>query len=166
MDKNNLVVLKTTQPLFWESEGFKLNHVYRCLTPKETESDSYLINAFWFTQAEFDLYFEFAYDRIIRDWESFGLIENGKPISFAKFKKLLDVHTYNKQTLNLRLAFVGVSKVNMYKFIPIGYDNKAIQLRQMYERHYLETLKGNMIYFDAFKIKFGTFGVSVVYSQN
>ncbi len=59
METKNLVVLKTTQPLFWEGEGFELNKVYPCLTPNETKSDNYFINSFLFTQAEFDLYFNF-----------------------------------------------------------------------------------------------------------
>ncbi len=164
MNKNNLVVLKTTEPLFWEGERFALNHVYRCLTPLENESDSYLINAYWFTQEEFDMYFEFAYDRIIREWNILGLLKDGKAITFTAFKGLMDMHTYGKQSNNLRLGFVGVGRNTLHKFVPVGYDNKAYQLKQLYDKHYKETLNGNMIYVDAFKIQFGIRGVSLTYN--
>lgn len=163
MTRNNLVVLKTTEPLFWETEGFELNHVYRCLTPIETESDSYLINAFWFTQEEFDLYFEFAYDRIMRDWTELGFVKDGKAISFKEFKEYMDMVTYGKQNNNVRLGFVGVPKVKQFKFYPVGYDNKAIQLKQLYERHYKMTIDGDMVYVDAFKIKMGCNGIPISY---
>jgi hypothetical protein len=165
MKKTSLVVLKTTQPLFWEGEGFTPNQVYRCLTPIENESDSYLINAFWFTQAEFDLYFEFAHERVMRDWTELGFVKEGKPITFKEFKEYMDMHTYGKQTNNMRLGYVGIPRKNQYKFIPVGYDNKAIQLKNLYEKHYKETIEGNMIYLDAFKITLGCQGVSLSYKQ-
>lgn len=167
MKKNNLIVLKTTHPLFWEGEGFALNTVYRCLTPIETESDSYLINGFWFTQAEFDLYFEFAYDRVIRDWKSLGLVKEDvtgslKAITFKEFKERMNIHFYGKQINNLRIGYVGIPKENFYKFYPMVNANKQIQLKEMYSR-YQYVLEGNMYYLDGRWIQFGTFGVHIPY---
>ncbi len=162
MNKNNLVVLSTTQPLFWEGEGFVLNQVYRCLIPGESGTDSYLINAFWFTQEEFDLYFEFAHDRVMRDWTQLNLVKEGKSISFAEFKRRVDVHTYDNQLNNVRIGFVGVPKENFYKFYPFGDGNKQIQYRQMYDM-YQYTIDENMYYLDNRGIQFGTFGIHVGY---
>src|SRR6187551_631494 len=132
MKKNHLVVLKTTEPLFWEGEGFVLNQVYRCLTPIENECDSYLINAFWFTQEEFDLYFEFAYDRIMRDWTALGFVKNDKAITFKAFKEYMDMHTYGSQTSNLRIGYVGSRHSSLYNFYPINSQNTALQLKELY----------------------------------
>lgn len=162
MKKTNLVVLKTTQPLFWEGEGFLLNQVYRCLTPTENECDSYLIYGFWFTQEEFDLYFEFAYDRVMRDWDSIGLIKDGKTVSFAEFKRRVDVHTYGNQLNNVRIGFAGIPKENFYKFYPPYDGNKEKQLRQMYDM-YQYTIDENMYYLDNHGIQFGTFGIHATY---
>lgn len=162
MKKTSLVVLKTTQPLFWEGEGFTPNQVYRCLTPIENESDSYMINAFWFTQAEFDLYFEFAHERVMRDWTELGLVKEGKVITFKAFKEYVNIVTYGKQINNLRIGFVGVPKENYYKFYPIENGNKQLQLRQMYEM-YKYTLEENMYYLDNKGIQFGTFGIHISY---
>lgn len=162
MKKTNLVVLKTTQPLFWEGQGFTPNQVYRCLTPIETESDSYMINAFWFTQSEFDLYFEFAHERVMRDWTELGFVKEGKAITFKAFKEYMDIRTYGKQTYNLRIGYVGIPKEKYYKFYPIEYGNKQLQLRQMYEM-YKYIIEENMYYLDNKFIQFGTFGISISY---
>lgn len=163
MNKTNLVVLKTAEPLFWEDQRFDLNKVYRCLSPVESgDEHNYMIYAEWFTQAEFDKYFEYAYDRVIRDWEQLNLVKDGKPVSFAEFKRRLDIHTYGKQIDNIRIGYLGISKENLYKFYPIADGNKQIQAKQMYEM-FLYTLDENMYYLDNHSIQFGTFGVHISY---
>lgn len=164
MEKHNLVVLKTTQPFFWEEERLEPNKVYRCLIPTESGSDEdYMINALWFTKEEYEMYFETAYDRVIRDWKALGFITaDGKQISFAEFKRRIDVHTYGKQINNLRIGFGGISKENFYKFYPSVDANKLIQLRDMYNM-YEYTVNGNMYYLDNHSIQFGTFGIGVSY---
>lgn len=163
MNKTNLVVLKTSEPLIWETEHFALNQVYRCLEPVESgDEDNYMINTEWFTQEEFDMYFEFAHDRVMRDWTQLNLLKDGKAISFAEFKRRVDVHTYGKQTNNVRIGFVGISKENFYKFYPPYDGNKQIQLKQMYDM-YQYTIDENMYYLDNRGIQFGTFGAHVSY---
>lgn len=163
MEKHNLVVLKTPEPLFWEGERFDLNKVYRCFTPPENGSDGmYMINAEWFSQEEFDLYFEFAYDRVIRDWNELNLLKDGKAISYAEFKRRVNVHTYGKQTNNLRIGYVGISKQNFYKFYPDLDGNKELQLKDMYNM-YQYVLNGNMYYLDNHCIQFGSFGIGISY---
>jgi hypothetical protein len=164
MKKNNLVVLKTSEPLIWETEHFALNRVYRCLEPVESgDEDNYMINALWFTKEEFEIYFEFAHDRVMRDWLTLGLVTaEHKPITLKEFKLRMDVHTYGKQMNNLRIGFIGLSKDNLYKFYPIDNGNKQIQLRQMYEM-YLYTVEGHPYYLDNRCIQFGTFGKHISY---
>lgn len=163
MKKSNLVVLKTSESLFWETERFDLNRVYRCLEPVESgDKDNYMINAEWFSKEEFEKYFEFAHDRVMRDWTQLNLLKDGKAITFAEFKRRVDVHTYGSQTNNVRIGFVGISKENFYKFYPFADGNKQIQLRQMYDM-YLYTIDESPYYLDNRGIQFGTFGVHVSY---
>lgn len=164
MKKTNLVVLKTFEPLFWEGQRLDLNTVYRCLEPVESGDDhNYMIYAEWFTPEEFEMYFEFAHDRVMRDWLSLGLIKEGyKLITFKEFKERMDIHTYGKQIDNLRIGFIGESKENYYKFYPMVNGNKQIQLREMYEM-YKYVVEGNPYYLDNRSIQFGTFGIHIGY---
>lgn len=163
MEKHNLVVLKTTENLFWESDVLHINTVYRCLQPVESgDDDNYMIYGILFTPEEYDLYFELAVDRVIRDWTTFGIVTDGKLVSFAKFKKAMDIHTYGKQTNNLRIGFMGISKENFYKFYPNLNGNKELQLKDMYNMAQY-VLEGNMYYLDNRCIQFGTFGAYASY---
>lgn len=164
MKKNNLVVLKTSEPLFWEGQRFDLNKVYRCLEPVESgDENNYMIYAEWFTKEEFDMYFEFAHDRVMRDWLALGLVTaEHKAITLKEFKLRMDVLTYGKQMNNLRIGFIGQPKENLYKFYPIADGNKQIQLRQMYDM-YLYVLDENPYYLDNRCIQFGTFGKHISY---
>lgn len=48
-----------------------------------------------------------------------GLItETGEPISFAKFKKLADIHRYGNGQRRLFIIFVGKPKENLFAFYP------------------------------------------------
>jgi hypothetical protein len=48
-----------------------------------------------------------------------GLItETGKPISFAKFKKLCDVHQYGRGKTRLYIIFIGHPRENLFAFYP------------------------------------------------
>lgn len=158
MNKDILVVLKTKEPLFWESDKFDINKVYRCL-PVENE---YIINGNPFTLEEYEMYFELAYDRVIRDWTEIGLVKDGKPIFYKEFKELFEVVTYGKQINNLRIGFVGKPKENYYKFYPNVDANKQIQLREMYTM-YEYTLNGELYFLDNGSIQFGTFGRYISY---
>lgn len=159
----NNVVLKTTEPLYWETSVLNVNKVYRCLPPKQSGDDhNYMIYAEWFTPAEYEQYFESAYDRVIRDWTELNLVKDGKPISYAEFKRRIDVRTYGSRTNNVRIGFIGKPKENFYKFYPIADGNKEKQTRQMYEM-FLYTLDVNMYYLDNHSIQFGTFGIHVGY---
>ena len=163
MEKHNLVVLKTTEPLSWEDDRLVPNKVYRCLIPTESGSDEdYMIYGLWFTKEEYETYFETAYERVIRDWTELGLVKDGKPIYYKEFKELFEVVTYGKQMNNLRIGFVGKPKENYYKFYPNVDANKLIQLREMYTM-YEYTLNGNMYYLYNHSIQFGTFGRYVSY---
>ena len=46
------------------------------------------------------------------------IIDNHKPISFAKFKKLCDIHQYGRGQRRLFIIFVGQPKENLFAFYP------------------------------------------------
>ena len=50
--------------------------------------------------------------------ELIGLTENGKPISFAKFKKVADPHQYGRGSGKIYIVFYGHPKQNMFAFYP------------------------------------------------
>jgi hypothetical protein len=48
-----------------------------------------------------------------------GLItDKGEPISFAKFKKLCDIHQYGRGQRRLFIIFIGQPKENLFAFYP------------------------------------------------
>ena len=97
MNRYNLVVLKNDRPYQHnEHIEFKPFKYYRCLPPEENES-MYMIYAEWFTQAEFDYLFEYAYDNYVRVFEGdmlpvdqqFVQFGNwGTPIGYSNLRSL------------------------------------------------------------------------------
>lgn len=159
---DNLVVLKDSKTLTWQDDTLIPNKVYRCCTPTENGNDNYLIYGYWFTKAEFDLYFEFAYDRVIREWDSIGLIPNGKVLNFKDFKERVDLHTYGKNINHLRIGYVGRLPQGLYSFYPRNCEVRAKQLRCMYSS-YVGVVFQNMDAFDNGWIQFNSRGIKISY---
>jgi hypothetical protein len=167
MNKENLVVLKGNEALKLQTDTMYPNKYYRCLKASENDNVQYCIYGIIFDQEGFDKYFEFAYDRIMRDWERIGLLKNGKAISKTAFKELANVDTYGKKNRNLRIIFFGLPKECMYGFYPPFCENKSKQLDNMYQWY------GNVInaspycmsYFDGESIQFGNCGIPIVYTD-
>ena len=62
-----------------------------------------------------------------------GLIdENGKPISFAKFKQRVAIHQYGKGQRRLFILFIGHPKENLLAFYP-PTDTRPSMLKIAYE---------------------------------
>lgn len=72
MNKDNLVVLKSDKQLEFQTDILYPNKYYRCLKVTENKNVEYLIYGIKFDQKGFDDNFEFAYDRIMCDWEKIG----------------------------------------------------------------------------------------------
>ena len=72
-----------------------------------------------------------------------GLVtESGKPISFAKFKKLVDIHQYGRGQRRLFIIYVRNSKDNMFAFYP-PTTNRPEMLKICYE-YLLDTIQTEM----------------------
>lgn len=164
MDRENLVVLKGDKELILGSETLYPNKYYRCLKATEMDADSYFVDGNNMTHSFFEKYFEFAYDRIMRDWETIGLTKGGKLVNKTTFRELANVHTYGKQSNNLRIIFFGLPKDCMYGFYPIYNENKAKQLNAMYS-WCEQVIGGYMGYFDQDCIQFGKYGIPINYGD-
>jgi len=152
MDKTNLVILKADKQLILAEDTYQANRLYRCFTPTENGSEEFLIYGNNISYLDFDKYFEFAYNRVMREWESLGLLVNGKPISKAKFKALADIHTYGKR----KVLFIRNSEI-IYGFYVLETNNVETLYRS-YEA-YLDLLSGNTTYLDRAIIQRGNRGI-------
>lgn len=164
MDKTNLVILKTSNELILGSDVLYPNTYYRCLDEEKNGEKSYYVYGINMHESLFNEYFEYAYDRIMRDWERIGLIQNDKLISKTAFKKLANVHIYGKQTNNIRIIFFGIPNECLYGFYPLYSENKAKQLDAMY-KWCIQVMDGYMGYFDQQNIQFGNRGIPIGYGD-
>ena len=93
-----------------------------------------------------------------------GLItEKGEPISFAKFKKLVDIHQYGKGNSRLFIIFVGV-KENKLGFYP-PTCTKPEMLKIAYE-YLVDTITTEMKqeYLDG-NVQWGNCGIPLAYGN-
>lgn len=164
MNKTSLVVLRGDKVLEFQTYTMYPNRYYRCLQVSENDNAEYMVYGIVFDKATFEATFEYAYDRILRDWERIGLIKGGKLITKTAFKELANVHTYGKQSNNLRIIFFGSPKECMYGFYPIYSENKAKQLEAIYE-WCKQIMGGYMGYFDQENVQFGRNGVPLCYGN-
>ena len=164
MNRYNLVVLKNNNP-FMKGDTLLSPYVYyRCLTPTENDNDSYMIYAEWFSQEEFDNLFEFAYDRIMREWETFGLVVAGKKLAYGAFKKKANVVKYSQHGRKpLHICYFH-SERDIYGFYPWCRDTKEGSLKWAYE-NYVRTFEGDMLPFDHKNIQFGNWGTPIAFSN-
>jgi len=164
MNKENLVVLKGDKALEFETDTMYPNKFYRCIKATENDNVQYCIYGIIFDQAGFDKNFEFAYDRVMRDWESIGLIRGGKLIPKSRFNFFANVHVYGKRSNNLRIIFFGNPKDCMYGFYPAFSESQAKQLSAMY-KWCENVIAGEMNYFDNDYIQFGNCGIPLSYGN-
>ena len=164
MNKTSLVVLRGDKVLEFQTDTMYPNKYYRCLRVSENDNAEYMVYGIVFDKATFEATFEYAYDRIMRDWERIGLIKGGKLIGKTAFKELANVHLYGKQTNNLRIIFFGFPKECMYGFYPMFRESKAKQLDTMYVWCNV-VIEGEMRWFDNENIQFGNCGIPLSYGD-
>lgn len=75
-------------------------------------------------------------------FEALGLLPNGKPVSFNKFKEWADAHEYGRGKGKLYIVFVGHPRENLFAFYP-PQGTKAECLKIAYE-YYLDTTSTEM----------------------
>src|SRR5574337_1279132 len=153
MDRFSLAILKGEKSILIKGEVFNANTFYRFLDYSETHV---MIYGVIFSKIEFDEKFEFAYDKVIRDWTNFGLIKpNGKVISKSAFNKVLDVHCY--KTNSKYIGFIMNSRQIIYGF----YHNRLCRLKDLRElayNNFVNVIKGDVSALDNFQIQFWNFG--------
>lgn len=93
-----------------------------------------------------------------------GLItEQGKAVSFNKFKEYADAHLYGSKSNKIYIVYVGLSKENLFAFYP-PRTNKAESLKIAYQ-YYVDTVETEMMqeYLDG-NVKWGNCGYPLSYS--
>ena len=77
-------------------------------------------------------------EQVNEKFEAIGLLPNGKPVSFAKFKSVADAHQYGRGRSKLYIVFIGHPRENLFAFYP-PQTTKADSLAISYE-YYLDTV--------------------------
>jgi hypothetical protein len=82
-------------------------------------------------------------DKINENFEALGLLVNGKPVSFSKFKERADAHAYTRRGVKpIYIVYVGSPRENLFAFYP-PRTTKAISLKIAYE-YFLDTVTTDM----------------------
>ena len=81
-------------------------------------------------------------EQVNEKFEALGLLPNGKPVSFAKFKQYASAHQYGRGSNKLYIIFVGQPRENLFAFYP-PHGTKADCLAIAYE-YYLDTVATDM----------------------
>ena len=164
MTKTSLVVLRGDTALGFETDIMYPNTYYRSIQATENDHEEYIVYGIKFDKKTFEANFEYVYDKVIRDWESIGLIKGGKLIPKSRFKLFANVHVYGKRSNNLRIIFFGNPRECMYGFYPIFSENQTKQLTKMYQ--WCENvIAGDISYFDDKDIQFGNCGIPLSYGN-
>lgn len=82
-------------------------------------------------------------------------------VSFASFKKIVDIHTYGHGRKALKVMYIGV-KENRFGFYPMQ-GNKADNLKECYE-YYVRLFEGNFEVVDEEDVRWGNCGIPLAYS--
>lgn len=103
-------------------------------------------------------------EQVNQKFEELGLLVQGQPVSFNRFKYLCDIHTYGKGSRKLYIFFVGHPKENMFAFYPPTV-NKVESLKIAYD-YYLDTVLTEMKqeYLDK-NVMWGNKGIPLSYSE-
>ena len=166
MDKTNLVYVKGGEEFEHEysKQKFKPNKPYR--SSKLSKID-WVVNGCKFDAETFQERFQFVHDRVMHHWSDMGLLDGDKPISKKKFKELADIHEYGfaggLKRSRLRIFIFSNATGIYYGFYPMA-DTKANNIDECYQM-YVDTVNGNMEYFDCGDIQCGDKGIPISYGN-
>lgn len=169
ISKNDLVILKEGVSTFEEGQvEFKPNTFYRSIILSNGNHKEVLVYGVVFVNENFDNIFEFAYDKVIRDFKLCGLIKpNGKPISKTAFGKLADIHSYTSYRTKSGLYkafFYTQVKRGIYAFESSFKETKRSFLNTVYS-YFICVINGNMDFIDNNLIQFGNCGIPLTFSD-
>lgn len=163
MDKTNLVQVKGGQDITFQTDVLKPFTNYRCIVAEENGIKQYYIYGIVFDEKNFNKYFEFTYDIVMRNWIKIGLLpESKKPITKKLFKEMGDIHKYGKARRALKVIYFMNSRECAYGFYPMQGSNVNV-LKECYQM-YIDTINGNMIHVNDRDIRFGNCGLPLNYS--
>ena len=163
MDKTNLVYVKGGDGFVDGVDEFKPNKLYRSIKVSENE---WLVNGCSFDDDTFKEHFQFAYERIMHHWSDMGLLNGDKPVSKKEFKERADIHHYiylSGRKSKLRIFIFSNATGIYYGFYPME-DTKVKNINECYQM-YVDTVNGNMEYFDCKDIQCGDRGIPISYGD-
>lgn len=159
--KADLVVLKEGVKGFdTERTTFKANTFYRSIFLENESHVEVLIHGEIFVNDSYSDNFELAHTRILRDFETIGIVENNKLVSKTAFGKLCNIHTYGGSRNGLKIAFIYTHpKELMYGFFPYfrGGNKKQVILDAYNEAQSI--VDGNLTSIDRHIVQFGNQGL-------
>ena len=163
MNKTDLVVLKGGfNSILQGVETLYPNKFYRHC---DMGDGNHLVYGCLFTSNEFNLYFEYAHDRVMRDFKTIELLKaNNQPINKTSFKRLVDIHGYGYGRNTKHIWFFRSSRNCIYGFYPEHGLNKREQLNECY-RMYNELVNGFVDCLDDGGVKFGNCGIPLIYDE-
>lgn len=166
MRKNNLAIIKSDSPFMRFQSLFEPNKFYRSIQLSEGDDNAQiLITGEVFTQVEFNELFEYATDRVLRDWNEIGLLKNGKALSFTAFGKQADINEYTSffmgRRTKMRILLFRTSKDIIYGFYPTNVT-KLGDIKESYQ-WYLDTVTGITEHLNDKLIQFGNRGIPMSY---
>lgn len=158
MDKRHLV---------YTEQGFETNlNRYQPFTPYrhlDVDGGYHMVHGEVHTPKDFAKDFKFWWDKVIADFVTMGLIVNGKSVSFNKFKKMLDVHTFKVMYGRGKeyQGFISIDEDNRYQFrTALRYNNKEKALSELY-MNFTNVVDGRTDELDEQLINFGNRGIPV-----
>jgi len=94
-----------------------------------------------------------------------GLIdENGKPISFNKFKQLVDIHQYGRGKNKLFILFIGKPKENLLAMYP-STDIQLNMLKESYDFLLDTIMTDDKKIYMAEDVQWGNCGIPIGYGR-
>ena len=167
--KDNLVILKEGVSTFEKSHTkFKPHTFYRSIILTNENRKEVLVNGEVFVNENFDNNFEFAHDRVMRDFKLCGLIKpNGEPVSKTAFKKLADNHQYTSRTIKSglykALFYTNVER-GIYAFESAFKEPKKKFYDTVYS-YFINIVNGEMDAIDNQLVQYGNCGIPLNFSN-
>jgi len=166
MEKNSLVILRVSKVTEYQTDTLYPNKFYRCMKLTEGSVTEYMVYGIVFDEKTFNEMFEYAYDRVMRDWTTLGLIVNGKAVSKTKFKECIDFHVYVTSMRRSRGINLGIIRNHdfIYGFYPRFGETKKETFDNAY-KNFVSVSLGEMTSLDNNWIQLGNMGVPLSFGN-
>lgn len=150
-----------SNPMIYGNSQFINNRIYR--VSFDEDSKGCLVYGEWmpieFFKENFALYVPILLERL----KAIDMLDNGKPVSFKKFKEKVSIHNYGRGVKKLKIMFIGHPKENLFAFYPMQNPN-PIALKECYEK-YVALVNGDWSPLDDGDIIWGNSGIPICYGE-